>query len=108
MSDISEAKNAGLAMRCRIQSSVNEKKIAGMTYHLLNALQTGNVNRYINILARQCASLNMDIPPVFLKMLEDEEHFLEIGNAFMIGLNLGTEKENGNYKQEGKVKEELE
>ena len=108
MSYISEAKNAGFAMRCRIQSSVNEKKIAGMTYHLLNALQTGNVNRYINILARQCASLNMDIPPVFLEMLKDEEHFLEIGNAFMIGLNLGVEKEKGNDKQERQAKEELE
>lgn len=66
------------------------------------------MNRYINILARQCASLNMDIPPVFLEMLKDEEHFLEIGNAFMIGLNLGVEKEKGNDKQERQAKEELE
>lgn len=108
MSSISQAKNAGMAMRVKIQSSVNEKKIVGMTYHLLNALQTGNVNRYLNILARQCASLNMDIPSVFLETLQDEARFLEIGNAFLIGLNMSARKDPAKHTQDENQKEDAE
>ena len=108
MSSISQAKNAGMAMRVKIQSSVNEKKIVGMTYHLLNALQTGNVNRYLNILARQCASLNMDIPSVFLETLQDEARFLEIGNAFLIGLKMSARKDPAKHTQDENQKEDAE
>ena len=87
MNYINSATNAGMSLRSRITNSVNEKKTVGLSLILLNDLQTGNKDHFFNVIARQFLSLNMDIPMIFNKSLQDDELFMQIGNAFVLGLN---------------------
>lgn len=81
------AKQEGAALCKAIADDRNESKIVSLSYRLLNALQTRNPDLYMQALSRQCLSLGRQIPAVFLDALTDEETFMAIGEAFLIGLS---------------------
>lgn len=86
------AKQEGSALSRAIASSQNENKIVSLSYRLLNALQIRNPDLYMQALYRQYLSLGRPIPTVFLDTLTDEETFMAVGEAFMIGLSSNMEQ----------------
>jgi len=70
------------------KAKVNEKHLVGLTYRLLNALQSNDYSSFINTIVRQYASLNLDeIPFVFLNAVNNDEMLQMVGCAFVLGLN---------------------
>ena len=100
----SKARNAmreGHALREAIMNSVNENKVQSLSYRLLGALQTGNVDTYVQAITRQYLSLGKLVPTVFLDALTDDEVFMAVGQAFLIGLNSIDSKNNTTDTQNG-------
>lgn len=64
-----------------------------LSYGLLNALQAGDKNRFLQLVMRQYLSLSLPIPDLFIETITDDEAFRAIGNAFLIGLNEKKQKE---------------
>lgn len=58
----------------------------GVVYQLTNSLKTRNTERFIDVLLRLYMSCKESIPPVFMNALQDEETFLLVGYAFVLGL----------------------
>lgn len=93
------AKQEGSALSRAIANSQNENKIISLSYRLLNALQIRNPDLYMQALYRQCLSLGQPIPTVFLDTLTDEETFMAVGEAFMIGLSSNMEQTSSEEEQ---------
>lgn len=93
------AKQEGSALSRAIANSQNESKIVSLSYHLLNALQIRNPDLYMQALYRQYLSLGQPIPTVFLDTLTNEETFMAVGEAFMIGLSSNMEQTSSEEEQ---------
>jgi CRISPR-associated protein Cst1 len=70
-----------------------EGKVKSYIYKLLNALRTNNTSEFVNTVIKLYIDAKKEIPASFLKMLNDEEQFKILGNAFVMGL-LGQESYN--------------
>ena len=70
-----------------------EGKTKSYIYKLLNALRTNSASKFINTVIKLYIDAKKEIPTSFLKMLNDEEQFKILGNAFVMGL-LGQESHN--------------
>lgn len=76
----------GYSMRKAYESKGALNKIGGISYRLLNALKTGDTNKFMNTLVNSYMYLNKEIPTVFIEMLSDKDIFRTIGYAFLLGL----------------------
>lgn len=105
MNQCREITDAGYAdgyalKRIMMAGDRNTKKIESLSFGLMNALQTGAVHNFIQLLTRQYMSLGQTMPKRLIECIKDEDVFLKYGDAFVIGLN--------GYMSEGKSKEETE
>ena len=82
-----EAKDEGNRLRDQMAKRINGKNTMTLSYGLLNALQAGDKNRFLQLVIRQYLSLNLQVPDLFIDAIADDEKFRAIGNAFLIGLN---------------------
>lgn len=73
--------------KAMLSNERNEKKIASLTFQLLNSLKNKNPNKFSDILLRQYMSLNMDVPFFMTEIFSDENGFLSKGYSFIAGLN---------------------
>lgn len=73
--------------KAMLSNERNEKKIASLTFQLLNSLKNKNPNKFSDILLRQYMSLNMDVPFFMTEIFFDENGFLSKGYSFIAGLN---------------------
>ena len=106
-----KAYKAGQALRENVErvdqngkSRANSKRLVGVTYHLLNALQSGNSQLFMNTVERRYLSLGLDIPSIFLDAIGNDELMQIIGHAFVQGLN-SSESNVANNKIESRVKQ---
>lgn len=67
------------------EDSANNK-LRSFVYQLLNALKTRDSARFMDIVLRLYIGLGKEIPVKFQQILTDEEAFLALGYAFIIGL----------------------
>lgn len=111
------AYKSGQALRSKIKSvskesgkaKANEKRLVGVTYRLLNALQSSDYRLFMDTIERQYISLSSDIPHVFLSAVNNDEMLQMVGHAFVQGLNSNVEnndkeagnKENASTESEG-------
>ena len=95
------AYKSGQALRNKIKlvskesgkAKANEKRLVGVTYRLLNALQSSDYSLFMDTIERQYISLNLDIPKAFLCAIGNDEMLEIIGHAFVQGLNSKIEVE---------------
>lgn len=73
--------------KAMLSNERNEKKIASLTFQLLNSLKNKNPNKFSDILLRQYMSMNMDVPFFMTEIFTDENTFLSKGYSFIAGLN---------------------
>lgn len=83
----------GYDLQVGIAERLNSKNTVTLSYGLLNALQAGDKNRFLQLVMRQYLSLSLPIPDLFIETITDDEAFRAIGNAFLIGLNEKKQKE---------------
>lgn len=69
-----------------------DNKLRGFAYQLLNALQVGDCNGFLNIVTRMYIGMGESIPSLFIKMINNEEAFKSLGYAYILGLK-GTAEE---------------
>ncbi|MBZ4645988.1 MAG: cas8a1 [Clostridia bacterium] len=67
------------------EESANNK-LRSFVYQLLNALKTKDSARFMDIVLRLYIGLGKEVPVKFQQILTDEEAFLTLGYAFIIGL----------------------
>lgn len=77
----------GYDLQVEIAKRLNGKNTVTLSYGLLNALQAGDKNRFLQLVMRQYLSMNLQVPDLFIDTIADDEAFRAIGNAFLIGLN---------------------
>lgn len=76
-------------------------KLSGISYRLLNALKTNNVDSFMDTLLNCYLYAKLPVPEVFLDTLRSEEKFKTIGYAFVAGLIEGKkDDENGGILNE--------
>ena len=85
--DLNKARNEGNNLRDQMAKRINGKNTVTLSYGLLNALQAGDKNRFLQLVIRQYLSLNLHVPKLFIDTIADDEAFRAIGNAFLIGLS---------------------
>lgn len=73
--------------KAMLSNERNEKKIASLTFQLLNSLKNKNPNKFSDILLRQYMSMNLDVPFFMTEIFNDENIFLSKGYSFIAGLN---------------------
>jgi len=92
---------AGYYLREKYRSKGSIDKLSGISYKLLNSLQTNNTDSFMDTLLNCYLYVKSSVPEVFLDTLRSEEEFKTIGYAFVAGLIEGKiDDENG-----GKVNE---
>lgn len=77
----------GYDLQVGIAKRLNSKNTVTLSYGLLNALQAGDKNRFLQLVMRQYLSMNLQVPDLFIDAIADDEKFRAVGNAFLIGLN---------------------
>lgn len=61
-------------------------RLRGYAYYLLNALKGRDVHRFLDTVVRMYVGIGKPMPSVFAKGLADEQLFLRLGYAYIIGL----------------------
>lgn len=100
--DISTIRNYGWHVRMGYDSKGAVKKIDGISYSMLNALKTSNVNAFMDLLIRCYMYIGKEIPKKFIECLSTEEEFKTIGYAFILGFN-GVNFEKNEEKDNNKL-----
>ena len=74
-----------------------ENKLNGISYKLLNALKTNNIDNFMDTILNCYLYVNKQVPSFLIKCIQDEETFKSIGYSFVAGLIDGEKykKENG-------------
>ena len=87
--DITDAgyKDGYTLKRIMMAGDRNTKKIESLSFGLINALQTGAVHNFIQMLTRQYMSLGQTMPKRLIECIKDEDVFIKYGDAFVVGLN---------------------
>jgi len=78
----------GKEIRSKIarDSEEADNKLRGFIYKLLNSLQAHDRHRFMNVVIRMYTGLGLQIPQLFLKMFENDNTFMNLGYAFILGL----------------------
>lgn len=77
---------SGYYLREGYRSKGTIDKLNGISYRLLNALKTNNVDSFMDTLLNCYLYAKLPVPEVFLDALRNEEQFKTIGYAFVAGL----------------------
>lgn len=72
----------------KIHEKLKDKnKLNGYTYKMLNNIKSGNKKEFMDTVIRIHMSMEMDVSPIFLKIMQDTElDFESIGYSFLSGL----------------------
>lgn len=100
-----EACKEGFILRRYIAESIDEKvysqevtdKIKGMSFKLVNSVQTCNFNLFRDILFHTYIALGKNIPNIIMDMRESKDIFKDLGYSYLAGFNganNGTDKDN--------------
>lgn len=87
---VNEIRKYGLRLRreyLQKDPDADKNKIRGMSYRLLNALKTRNVERFMHNIITGYMYVEETIPTKLTRALESEEELGIIGYAFVAGLN---------------------
>lgn len=82
-------RDSGYELRKTIMKSKGQTKdecLRGTIYQLLNALSVRNAEKFVDIVIRLYSSTKLLMPDGFVYMLGNQEAFLELGYAFVLGL----------------------
>ena len=63
-----------------------QEKLKGISYRLLNALKTNNVDMFMDTLLNCYLYIQKPVPKIFLNTLKDDEAFKTVGYAFIAGM----------------------
>lgn len=105
LDDIKRFSCYGLNLREKYVSKNNEGKLSGITYRLLNALKTKDSAKFMETLINAYMYMKLRIPSEFSKALNNEELLLNIGYAFLIGLQ-GEKENKEDNREENKQNDE--
>lgn len=64
----------------------DRKVLHSLSYKLLNAVRIGDIDTFINIVLRSCASYDAPIPILLMKAIKNHENFADLANAYLMGL----------------------
>lgn len=84
-----QMRNSGYALRKALLSAKNTNDdtcLRGMVYQLLNALSVRNTEKFLEIVMRNYCSCKLLVPDGFVYMLDNQDKFLDLGYAFVLGL----------------------
>lgn len=76
-----------------------DNKLRGYVFRLLNALNVRDVNRFMDTALRMYAGLGKPVPRLFVDMLKDQEAFMLLGYAYVLGLKgdtISSQEDRGN------------
>lgn len=112
MSLKSQAYRAGAVLKARIwevnidtgKQRANGKRLIGVTYRLLNALQGDNQKLFFDTIERLYMSFGFEIPKIFFYAIHNDENFQVIGHAFVQGLNSASKENKTNEENKGEDK----
>lgn len=93
---IKRANSSGYYLREAYKSKGAKDKLNGISYRLLNALKTNNINMFMDTVLNCYLYTQKSVASIFLETFEDEEHFKSIGYAFVTGLIEGKENDKPN------------
>ena len=90
-----EACKQGFILRMYIAESIDEKvysqevtdKIKGMSFKLVNSVQTCNFNLFRDILFHTYIALGKNIPNIIMDMRESNNIFKDLGYSYLAGFN---------------------
>ena len=95
--DIVKFGNAsGYYLKKEYESKNTQDKLRGITYRLLNALKTSNIEMFMDTLLNCYLYVEKPVPSIFLDVLKNDDDFKTIGYAFIAGLlseSKGSEKD---------------
>lgn len=85
-----QARKNGVAMRLRLKEA--RKDSQSIVYRLLNALQSNNKYEFLNVAMRMHNSFGITLTPSFIKAINKEGLFQDIGYSYLLGLQNYPEK----------------
>lgn len=93
---LKEARAAGFHLRkAYLRKDPNSKKISGISYRLLNALKTANVNMFMDLVLNCYLYVGKEVPSIISETLrEGDEVFRSIGYAFVASFIDGEKQNN--------------
>lgn len=79
--------NLGVQIHEKLKESNEENKLSGYTYKMLNSIKSGNKKEFMDIVIRIHMSMEKDISPIFIEVMQDTDlDFESIGHSFLAGL----------------------
>ncbi len=90
---VKQGNNSGYYLRQKYRSRGSVDKLNGISYRLLNALKTNNVNSFMDTILNCYLYVKESIPKIIVDVLKDEEQFKTIGYAFVAGLIEGRQED---------------
>ena len=110
-----EACKQGFILRRYIAESIGKDKdvysqevmdkIKGMSFKLVNSVQTCNFNLFKEILFHTYIALGKDIPNIIMDMRESKDIFKDLGYSYLAGFNGAYRKEDNDNKLNNNNKE---
>lgn len=95
---VKHGNTSGYYLRQKYKDKGAVDKLSGISYRLLNALKTNNVNSFMDTILNCYLYVKDTVPSIILDTLKTEEEFKTIGYALVAGLIEG--KENGGESNE--------
>ncbi|MFD2616046.1 type I-B CRISPR-associated protein Cas8b1/Cst1 [Terrilactibacillus laevilacticus] len=84
--EVRKANQFGYYFRKAYKDKGSDNKLSGISYKLLNALKTNNINMFMDVLLNCYSYLKKQVPELFLQVFTNDETFKTIGYAFVAGI----------------------
>ncbi|QAA21902.1 type I-B CRISPR-associated protein Cas8b1/Cst1 [Sporolactobacillus terrae] len=84
--EVRKANQFGYYFRKAYKNKGADNKLSGISYKLLNALKTSNINMFMDVLLSCYSYLKQQVPQLFLQVFTSDETFKTIGYAFVAGI----------------------
>lgn len=102
-----EACKQGFILRMHIAESIDENvfsqevtdKIKGMSFKLVNSVQTCDFNLFRDVLFHTYIALGKNIPNIIMDMRESKDIFKDLGYSYLAGFNGAYEQNDNDNKQ---------
>lgn len=79
--------NLGISIHEELKSKNEDNKLDGYIYKMLNSIKAGNKKDFMDIVIRIHISMEKDVSPIFLEVMQDTDlDFESIGHSFIAGL----------------------
>lgn len=92
-----QARKNGVAMRLRLKEA--RKDSQSIVYRLLNALQSNNKHEFLNVAMRMHNSFGITLTPSFIKAINTEGLFQDMGYSYLLGLQNYPDKKEEEVKK---------